>query len=150
MSVGCHSGRSITVNYSTMEPHVLVYKTKKDYSNFVPIMLSDDKQTIISYPAPSDLKAGNNLMLPVKLKKGYLLDMKGIGKNVAFLKITYQEYVQLKEPLSIGEMMSNIIDTEPLVELYDCGVKSSFTDIEKQVNTLISKNQLQKICKSIR
>ena len=43
-----------TTDYS--RPHLIVYKTKVDYNNFVPIILSEDKTEIISYPDPIDVK----------------------------------------------------------------------------------------------
>ena len=67
-------------------PPVLVYKTKANYNNLVPVILSDGKTEIVSYPHPKDLIKGSRFPLPFILNDGYLLDNRGIGKNVAFLK----------------------------------------------------------------
>ena len=40
-------------------PPVVIYKTAKDYSRHVPVGLSEDGQTIVSYPAVSDVKVGD-------------------------------------------------------------------------------------------
>lgn len=37
-------------------PHILVYKTKADYSKLVPVIFSEDKKTVVSYLSASDLK----------------------------------------------------------------------------------------------
>lgn len=123
---------------------VLVYKTTNNYFNNVPIMLSADKSKIVSYPHPTDVKKGNKYATPTKLKNGYLLDNKGIGLNVAFLKLTYEEYAKLDETLSIAELKLLIIDDNPLIELYNCGLKSDFDNLEKQLNETIKKGNLDK------
>lgn len=73
------------VNQIESTQPVIVYKTKSDYFNLVPVVLSDDKSKIISYPSPTDI---NSSLLPTKLKNGYLIDNKGIQPNVAFLSFT--------------------------------------------------------------
>jgi hypothetical protein len=130
--------------------HALIYKTKNDYSNLVPVLLSAAKTEIVSYPHPNDLKLGSRYPLPIFLNNGYLLDNRGIGKNVAFLKLTYQEYSELQNPPTLTELYNYIIDKEPLTELCDCGNKSKFTDIEKQLNNLIDKKILRTTCKTIK
>src|ERR1017187_6426884 len=65
-------------------PHVVVYKTKANYNNLVPVELTDDKTKIVSYPDPKDVKTENGYSLPSSLNNGYLLDNRGIGKNAAF------------------------------------------------------------------
>lgn len=130
-------------------PHIVIYKTVKDYSHNLPVLLSDDKTQIISYPHPTDLFIGENLALPAKLHNGYLLDNRGIGKNVAFLRFTYEEYSKLQVVPSLKELYENIIDQNPLIELWDCGTKANFTNLEKQLNEWIDKNLLVEKCKRI-
>ncbi|MBN1251462.1 MAG: hypothetical protein JXA16_04965 [Bacteroidales bacterium] len=122
----------------------LVYKTTKNYNNNVPIILSEDKKEIVSYPAPTDLKVGSNFALPTKLKNGYLLDNRGISKNVAFLKLTYQEFSNLEKAPSTKELMDLIIDDNPLKELYKCGLRSDYKNIEPELNNIITKKELNK------
>jgi hypothetical protein len=99
---------------------------------------------------PSDLYVDGKLALPSKLKKDYLLDNKGIGRNVAFLNLTYQEYAALKTVPSLKELYVLIQDKEPLLELCDCGNRTKLTDPEKQLNLLISKDELTKRCKIVK
>ena len=131
-------------------PHVVIYKTTKDYTQNVPVTLSEDKSQIISYPHPTDLFIGEKLALPAQLHNGYLLDNRGIGKNVAFLKFTYAEYSKFREVPTLEELYKNIIDKNPLTELWDCGKKANFTDLEEQLNEWIDKNLLTEKCKQIK
>lgn len=131
-------------------PHMLVYKTKADYNNLVPVILSSDKSEIVSYPHPNDIKSGNEFQVPVLLHNGYLLDNRGIGENVAFLRLTYKEYSDLKEVPSLNELFGLIIDKDPLTELCDCGMKSASTDQIKQLNELIDSNKIRTACKVIK
>jgi hypothetical protein len=127
-------------------PHVLVYKTKANYRNQVPVLLSDDKSKIVSYPGPGDLKTGGALALPVLLHKGYLLDKRGIGPNSAFTKYTYEEYSHLTNFPSIPELYNTIADKNPLAELYDCGVRNNDKNSVDQLNKIIDAKQLKKKC----
>jgi hypothetical protein len=129
-------------------PHVLVYKTRKDYSKYVPVLLSDDKQDVVTYPDPVDLAAAD--MHPVKLKGNYWLDKRGIGPNVAFLKLTYKQYAALKQAPSPDELKEMILDASPLKELCDCGVKSGFKNINKELNSLITAKKMRKHCQVIK
>lgn len=131
-------------------PPVLVYKTKANYNNNVPIILSDDKTEIVSYPHPKDIVKGSGFPLPFILNDGYLLDNRGIGENVAFLKMTYEEYSKLENAPSIKELQDNILDKDPLNELCDCGLKTAFTDENKQLNKLIDDKKIRTTCKPIK
>ncbi len=123
-------------------PPTIVYKTKTDYFNNVPVLLSADKQTIVAYPDPKDLTIDNKLCLPTQLAKGYLLDNRGISSNVGFLKISYQEYSSLATPPSINELKSLLLDTDPLVELYDLGPRHNLKNADKEINQIITRNKL--------
>jgi hypothetical protein len=131
-------------------PHAMVYRTKADYSKLVPVELSDDKTQITSYPAPTDITSENGFQTPTPLNNGYLLDNRGIGKNVAFLKITYEQYAKLPTAPTLKEMMTMIADKDPLTELIDCGTKTAFTDINAQLNQMIDSKKLRSICKVIK
>lgn len=130
-------------------PHAIVYKTRSDLNSNVPITLTADGRDIVSYPHPSDLSVDGKLMVPTPLRKGYLLDNRGINEYVAFLKLTYSEYAQLESAPSLAEMKELIIAREPLVEICDCGLRSAFTDIEAQLNQLIENDKLRTTCKVI-
>lgn len=155
----CHSSQKMPksapadargVSSTVPGPPALVYKTRADYDNLVPVIMNDEKTIIVSYPHPNDLKSSQGNPAPVKLKKGYLLDKKGIGKNVAFLKMTYEEFAKLAEPPSMEELEKLILDRDPLVELCDCGNITRFTDPVNQLNDYIRHHSLSEHCKTIK
>jgi hypothetical protein len=160
VSISCTSGKKTPASGNlpkavfqpqfTPGPPVLVYKTKANYQNLVPVLLSDDKSQIISYPHPGDLKVENQFSYPGILRNGYLLDNRGINSNVAFLKLTYEEYSGRKEAPDLLELFQQIIDKDPLAELCDCGNKAAFSDIEKQLNQLIEEGRLRTVCKVLK
>lgn len=128
---------------------VIIYKTKMNYNNNVPVILSEDKSQIVSYPDPKDLMVGNILLKPIHLENEYLLDKKGITKNVAFLKFTYEEYSKFQSLPSLKELYENIIDKSPLIELCDCGLTNTFDDVDNRINKLIIDNKLYAHCTKI-
>ncbi|MEJ8804393.1 hypothetical protein [Pontibacter sp. H249] len=153
-----NSGNSTDTGGNTMftpsftpGPPALVYKTKADYQNLVPVVLSDDKTSIVSYPHPSDIRAmGVKQAKPAILNSGYLLDNKGIQKNVAFLNITYEEYAKLDTAPSLENMYDMIVDKDPLTELCDCGNKQALSDPRSQLNHLIDEGTLRDKCRVIK
>lgn len=118
-------------------PKAIIYQTKMDYSKLVPVILSDDKKSIESYPDIKDIYFNENLAYPTQLHKGFLLDNRGINANVAFIKLTYEEYSKLSKTPSQEELMKMIIDAQPIVSMYSCGLRSSYQDIGKELNTKI-------------
>ena len=120
----------------------IVYKTKSDYFDKVPVSLSEDKSKIVAYPAPQDVYYNDQLAYPTRLENGYLLDNRGISSNTAFLNITYEEYSKLKQTPSLDEMQNMLLDKDPILECYDCG---NITEEEK-LNILIKGKALSK-CK---
>jgi hypothetical protein len=144
---GCHTCRKSeksTVSTNFPGPPTIVYKMKKDYSQNVPVILSDDKKTIVSYPAVEDVMLNGKYPVPTLLKDGYYLDNRGIGPNVAFIKFTYQEYSKLTVTPTVEELLAVIIDKDPILEMYDCGNRLRFTDIETELNQLIESGDLSK------
>lgn len=137
----------IDIDYSTGPP-TYVYKTKAYYNNLVPIILSEDKTKISSFPHPKDIYYNGELAIPTKLENGYLLDNRGISANVAFLNITYEEYSKMEKAPSVDSLFVMIIDNEPLAELYDCGNRYQYKDEVVDLNKMIKKKQLVK-CKKI-
>ena len=131
-------------------PHAMVYKTKADYNNLIPVELSDDKTKIVSYPGRQDIVSSDGYQTPTPLHQGYLLDNRGIGKNVAFIKMTYPEYSKLVAEPSVGELYNMIIEKDPLTELVDCGSKIAFKDIINDLNKTIDENKLRSTCKVIK
>lgn len=122
---------------SSPGPKVIIYQTTKDYSMLVPIVLSDDKSTIVSYPDIKDVYFKGVLAYPTQLHKGFLLDNRGISKNSAFLKLTYEEYSKLDKTPYADQLMKMIIDKDPITLMYSCGTQSSYQDIEQDLNKKI-------------
>ncbi len=116
----------------------VIYKTKGDYYYNVPLTLSADKDKIVSYPAPSDLKANDELLLPTKLENGYLLDNRGISVNSVFTKYSYSEYSAFTQSPSLVDLKQFIIDNNPFDEIWIC--KQSLT--VEEINKLIKENAL--------
>jgi S-methylmethionine-dependent homocysteine/selenocysteine methylase len=92
--------------------------------------------------APTDIYYQGKLALPNKLKQGYLLDNRGIGKNVAFIKLTYQEYAKLVKAPTLTELYAMIVDKEPLLKLYNCGNREDFSNLVKQLNQIMEQGKL--------
>ena len=135
--VACGSSKQ-TVNQSIKaNKPFLIYKTRADYYNMIPVIMNADKTKIISYPSPSDVMVDGKLMLPVRLKNGYLLDIRGIAANVAFTSFTYEDYVNLDAAPSINILMSSIIDDDPILELYDCKNLPDIKHDNDKINALI-------------
>ena len=141
------SKQSETVDESTTiktkaGPKAIIYKTNADYFNNVPITLSDDKSTIASFPGIKDIFYRGELAYPTKLNNGYLLDNRGIDDNVAFLKYTYEQYSTLGKTPTSEELFNNILDDDPLTEMYNCGSKFDYTDLVSELNEAIDNQKL--------
>jgi hypothetical protein len=131
-------------------PHILVYRTRSDYNKLVPVLLSEDKKTLVSYPSPADLKKGDVYQTPALLHKGFLLDNRGINGNAAFLRLTYEQYAAQGVSYSLEELYNLIQDKDPIVELYDCGIRDQSKDTEELVNRLIDNGSLSKTCRKLK
>ena len=107
-------------------------------------MLSADKQKIVSYPAPTDIRRGADFTYPTKLHSGYLLDNRGIGINTAFLRFTYEDYYNMDNIPTADRLMEYIIDDNPFLELYQLGNRGEYTDIEQEINKIIDENKMKK------
>jgi hypothetical protein len=126
----------------------VIYKTKKNYNNLVPVILSDDKSQIVSYPHPKDVFYMGELSYPIELKDGYLLDNRGINSNVAFLSITYEEYSKLETVPLLDELYKMILEIDPLTEIYNCGNRYTFKNEISDLNRVIVNNGLKE-CKCL-
>lgn len=131
-------------------PPALVYRTREDMNDLVPVILSDDGTRIVSYPHPTDLRGATGYTKPTALHRGYLLDNRGINAHVAFLGISYAAYAALQEPPPMEKLMGMIKYKDPLLELCDCGSRKKYDDPEKQLNTLIDSGALRSTCKAIK
>lgn len=131
-------------------PKVIVYKTRRNYKNNVPVTLSEDKKSIVSYPHPRDVYTNGKLAVPTKMERGYWLDNRGINANAAFLSYTYEEYAQLSDVPDLNTLYSKIIDKDPITEMWVCGYRHSFSNIVDEINEVISKKDMDKKFKKIK
>jgi len=160
----CHSAKVATAkktdtNTSVVAPKVakvtgppmIIYKTIGNYNDFVPVTLSEDGNSIVSYPAPSDLKVGEELMQPTPLKDGFLIDNRGINEHTAFTNIPYTEYAGMKEAPKLEELMNRIVDKHPFQLMFVCGVKSSYGSSSQELiikaNQMIDNGTIYQACK---
>lgn len=101
-------------------PPVIIYKTKANYNMHVPVSLSPDKKTLLSYPAVQDVYYQGALAIPTLLLNGYLLDNRGIDTNSVFLNYTYETYSALTQTPLPEELLKNIFADDPIETLYSC------------------------------
>jgi hypothetical protein len=118
-------------------PKVIIYQTAKDYAKYVPVILSEDKKSIVSYPDIRDVYFSGSLAYPTQLHNGYLLDNRGINKDAAFLNLTYEEFSKLSKTPDSEHLLKMILDKDPIVKMYSCGVKSTYSDIVQELNAKI-------------
>ncbi|MFA7043907.1 MAG: hypothetical protein WC186_06150 [Bacteroidales bacterium] len=127
-----------TTSVAAMAP-ILIYKTMKDYSQYVPVIMNAEKTKIVTYPDPTDVYYGGKLAYPTPLNNGYFLDNRGIGANVAFLNYTYEAYSRLKTAPTMEQLMNSLLDKSPLLELWNCGTRDGNKEEVNRLNTLIEK-----------
>ena len=142
----CKTKQANTCNTNMGAPAV-VYKTKADYSKYVPVTLSADKAGIVAYPGLTDIYYKAKLAYPSVLKNGYLLDNRGIGVNTAFLKLSYEDYAKLNTVPPLAELYNFILDKDPFTEIYTLGDRSRFKDEVADINKIIAKGGLKKFTK---
>ncbi len=124
-------------------PHAIVYRTKADYSRYVPVTLAEDRSQIVSYPAPTDVYRNGKLATPTVLTGGYLLDNRGINDHSAFLPISYEQYAQYKDLPSLADMYRQITDKKPFEEMYDLGLRNKYTNEIEEINAIIRSGKLK-------
>ena len=118
-------------------PRVIIYKTKDNYFMHVPVGLSEDKKSLVSYPAPGDVFYNGDLAYPIKLEDGFLLDRRGITAQSGFLNWTYYEYSRFEKTPSPLELLGKMLDNDPFTIIYDCGNPSQYKELENELNAII-------------
>ena len=136
------------INFSG--PPTIVYKTKNDYSKNVAVTLSHDKQSIVNYPGVDDIVLNDKFPIVSILKNGYYLDNRGIGPDVAFTKYSYEEYSKLEFTPTVENLFKLVIDNDPITEMYNCGNRLDYTNIEAELNQMIENGELVKRCKKLK
>jgi len=118
---------------------LVIYKTRADYSQFVPVRMNANRTEIIKAPHPSEFIHQGRLSLPVAINQGYWIDNIGISPDVAYLRFTIENYSKLDEPLPVEIMLRYILDAYPLLEMYQCGYRYEYRDIFSEVNVLVAR-----------
>ena len=143
-SKGISKNNIVVTQQAAQGPPTYIYQTRNNYNDKVPVLLSEDKLELVSYPDPADLKKGGRFTYPTPLAAGYLLDNRGINKQVAFLTLSYEEYAALPQKPDRASIMSMILDKDPLISLYACGSRNNYNDttIVEQLNAVINQRKL--------
>jgi hypothetical protein len=141
-SVSSATGATGTGQVTVPGPPCVVYRTRADFSTLIPVELTDDKTQLASFPDVKDIYRDGVLAYPTPLDGGYMLDNRGIGPNVAFLNLTYEDYRKLDKTPTASDLMNAIIDRDPLLELYQCGNRSQYKDVVSELNLMISSGKL--------
>lgn len=124
-------------------PQIIIYQTARDYSQNVPVILSDDKATIESYPGIKDVFYEGKLSYPTPLHKGFWLDNRGINRHVAFLSITYKEYAELPRTPAPADLMKLMLDNDPLVKMYKVGMRINTENLVEMLNKRIDSDNFE-------
>lgn len=134
----CHKSSKNAATMSKLPaPQVIIYLTNADYSQLVPIILSADKKSVVSYPDIRDVYTNGALAYPTQLKNGYFLDNRGITPDVAFIKLKYEEYAALPKTPTADELMKMVADADPIKKMYACGLRNSFSNLTEELNAKI-------------
>lgn len=131
-------------------PPAIVYRTRVDVGDAVPITLTPDWKEVVSYPHPADLKKGDGHATPTSIGEGYLLDNRGIGPNTVFLKWSYAEYAALPKAPALDELLAAIEHRDPFAEMYDCGPRNQYTDPVKELGEIARTGSWLSRCKRLR
>ena len=117
------------------QPKAIVYRTSVPCSDLVPVQLSADGTSLISYPAPGDISEARST--PLQLDGGWWLDRRGIGPGTAFTTYTYADYAALQAPPSESDLMAAIIPDARVTEMVEMPFPYS-PDCAAQCNELIA------------
>jgi len=125
------------------------FKSSKDYSNYVPVGLSDDKNRITSAP-------GNIYRWPVKLIDDYYLNG-SMGVNSGYLSLTIEEHNAYEIKPGVDSLYKLLIEKDPYLEYYQRNDNGTFRDENgaygidtAHINLLIRNNQLEKYFKRLK
>lgn len=130
------SSKAITQTQFQAQAPQIIYKTKANYSQLVPIQMNAEKTKIVGFPAPSDLKSNGELQIPIALDDGYFYDRRGLSKNSVFLNNSYAEYAAFSKTPSLAELKAWVLDEDPFLEIYSCPQLKQGSDLES-MNALV-------------
>lgn len=123
---------------------IQIYKFKSiDYSNNVPIELSEDKNKITSAP-------GTISRMPIRLEGNYYLNG-SLGVNSGYLSLTIEEHNSYDIKPGIDSLYKLIIEKDPYLEYYNRHDDNTFRDENGPygydttfINQLIREDKLEK------
>lgn len=116
----------------------VIYQMKKDYSKLVPVILSDDKTKVISYPSPKDMFHPNGeLRVQQELSDGFYLDQIGLTINSAFISYAIEDYSRMIMPPSTDSLFKLVIDADPFKKMYNLGNRKQYLE-EGKVESIVS------------
>ncbi len=129
--------------------HMIIYKTRAELYDHVPVLLAPDKKSVVSFPDPMDIRAASTRLLPIQLHDGYLLSAAGVNEHTAFLKLTYRQYADLQSAPSPQQLHEMVEEKNPFQALCDCGVAKNPEQIPQELNELIDKKLVKKRCRKM-
>lgn len=150
---GCKSSHKLTQpqaeQFSMKPAPVVIYKTKADFDQLVPIAVAGEPPRLISYPHPTDLKfSDGSYRYPLHLKEGYLLDRKGVGPQTVFLRLTYEDYCA--QPPDPSTLLTLIAEADPMEEIWHCHLPYRQDALVDTLNHLITSQLLNRRCSRIK
>ena len=120
---------------SQVIPKATVYRMSGDYADYVPVTLTPDGHSLVSFPAPTDLSQSSR---PLPLADGFYLDRRGVGTCTAFTRYTYAEYMALPAAPSPSELLASLIPGAVVTEVVRLPFTLSQAEADTAaVNTLI-------------
>lgn len=96
-----------------------IYKMRQDYTDFLPISLTEDKSKVSSYPSPKDLDNGNKSIL---LADDYKTSL--IWLDYVYTDIKLSDWDRIWDSIHDNNIQTSqflyehIIDFDPFVEFY--------------------------------
>lgn len=133
-------GNQMAATGNQAGPPVIIYKTREDYFDKVPVTLSEDKTEVVSFPGIKDIYYKGSIAYPTRLHNGFLLDNRGIGPNSAFLDYSYEAYSKLPATPTANELVDKILDKDPFMVTYNCGSRFEYKDAVVELNRHIDEN----------
>lgn len=95
-------------------PKAIIYKMNGDWAMQVPVTLSADRKSIVSFPDPSDLSSSS---MPVSVGDDFWLDRRGVNRNTGFLCYTYEQYAALPSAPAPADLMQMLIPGAAVTEI---------------------------------
>ena len=99
----------------------------------VPITVSPDGGSVISYPAPGDLIPP----IAIPLADGFWLDRRGIGPDTRYTVFTIEEYKNIGDKLTPSYLLSHLGDAAWPIVIYELPYPASEENLVARADSLI-------------